>query len=111
MKPSEFFIKTRINNQKWYDSDEANEYTIKELDKQFIDKKELNKALYDLNKDNYDNVYLYGDIITGRIERTLYNIEKKINKNIDIQKKAFKDSKIIKKRIKENKKILELLEE
>ena len=51
MKPSEFFIKTRINNQRWCDSDEANESTITELDKRFIDREEL--------KDKIKNILEY----------------------------------------------------
>lgn len=49
MKPSEFFIKTRINNQRWYDSDDANELTITELDKRFIDREELKDKIKKLN--------------------------------------------------------------
>ncbi len=110
MTASEYFIKTRINNQRWYDSDEANESTIKELDTQFINKDLLKDKIYNLNKTNYDEVCLNGNIVTSKVERILYNLEMFIYNNTNMQKKAFKDSKIIKEKIKENKKeILEML--
>lgn len=61
MKPSEFFIKTRINNQRWYDSDDANELTITELDKRFIDREELKEKIHKNSKClNIDTEYYDG---------------------------------------------------
>jgi len=53
MKPSKFFYKKRIENQRWYDSDEANESTIKELDLKYIDKEELKEKIIKLWKSEF----------------------------------------------------------
>ena len=66
MKPSEFFYKKRIENQRWYDSYEANESTIKELDLKFIDKEELREKINKLINNNIKENIINFEVITKK---------------------------------------------
>ena len=66
MKPSEFFYKKRIENQRWYDSYEANESTIKELDSHFIDKEELREKINKLINNNIKENIINFEVITKK---------------------------------------------
>jgi len=66
MKPSEFFYKKRIENQRWYDSYETNESTIKELDLKFIDKEELREKINKLINNNIKENIINFEVITKK---------------------------------------------
>ena len=50
MKPSEYFLKERINNQRWFDEYDSERHAILDLDKRFIDREELKDKINKLFK-------------------------------------------------------------
>lgn len=75
MKPSEYFFKKRIENQRWYDSDEANESTIRELDTHFINKEELKEQIEHILKYEIDASFPSSKDFKNFIEKILKLLE------------------------------------